>query len=48
MTSGAGYLAIDLGASSGRVVLGTLEGDVMRLEELHRFATPRVERNRHL
>ena len=24
------YLAIDLGASSGRVVLGTLEGDVMR------------------
>jgi rhamnulokinase len=48
MSSGAGYLAIDLGASSGRVVLGTLEGDVMRLEELHRFQTPLVERNRHL
>ena len=48
MSSGAGYLAIDLGASSGRVVLGTLEGDVMQLEELHRFQTPLVERNRHL
>jgi rhamnulokinase len=29
-------------------VLGTLEGDVMQLEELHRFPTPLVERNRHL
>jgi rhamnulokinase len=48
MSSGAGYLAIDLGASSGRVVLGTLERDVMQLEELHRFPTPLVERNRHL
>jgi rhamnulokinase len=48
MSSGAGYLAVDLGASSGRVVLGTLEADVMRLEELHRFPTPLVERNRHL
>jgi rhamnulokinase len=48
MSSGAGYLAIDLGASSGRVVLGTLDGDVMQLEELHRFTTPLVERNRHL
>ena len=27
---------------------GTLEGDVMRLEELHRFPTPLIERNRHL
>ncbi|MFL5620212.1 MAG: rhamnulokinase family protein [Gemmatimonadaceae bacterium] len=48
MSSGAGYLAIDLGASSGRMVLGTLDGDAMRLEELHRFQTPLVERNRHL
>ena len=48
MSAGAGYLAIDLGASSGRVVLGTLEGDVMQLEELHRFPTPLVERNGHL
>ena len=48
MSSRAGYLAIDLGASSGRVVLGALEGDVMQLEEMHRFPTPLIERNRHL
>ena len=42
------YLAVDLGASSGRVVLGTLEGDVMHLEELHRFVTPLVEDGDHL
>jgi rhamnulokinase len=42
------YLAVDLGASSGRVVLGTLEGDVMHLEELHRFVTPLVEDGAHL
>ena len=48
MSSRAGYLAIDLGASSGRGVLGTLDGDVMQLEELHRFPTPLVERNGHL
>jgi len=37
------YLAFDLGASSGRAVLGTLEGERMRMEVLHRFATPRIE-----
>jgi rhamnulokinase len=30
--------AIDLGASSGRVVIGHYDGAVMELEELHRFA----------
>jgi rhamnulokinase len=48
LDGGGGYLAIDLGASTGRAVLGTLDGDVMRLEELHRFPTPMLERNRHL
>jgi rhamnulokinase len=33
-----GFAAIDLGASSGRVVLGRLAGDRVELEELHRFA----------
>ncbi len=42
------YLAIDLGASSGRAVVGTLDGDVMRMEEIHRFRTPLVERDDHL
>ena len=32
------YLAIDLGAESGRVMLGTLTDDRLGLEELHRFA----------
>ncbi len=31
------YLAIDLGAESGRVMLGTLESGRLALEELHRF-----------
>lgn len=42
------YLAIDLGASSGRLVVGTLDGDVMRMEEVHRFTTPMIERDAHL
>lgn len=34
------YLAIDLGASSGRAVVGTLDEDGMHVEEVHRFRTP--------
>jgi rhamnulokinase len=36
------YLAIDLGAESGRVMLATLDGDHLSLEELHRFANQPV------
>ena len=36
------YLAIDLGAESGRVMLGSLNGDRLSLEELHRFANQPV------
>jgi rhamnulokinase len=32
-----GYLAVDLGAESGRVIIGVLENDRLRLEEAHRF-----------
>jgi rhamnulokinase len=47
--SGSGsYLAIDLGASSGRAVVGTLDGSVMHMEEIHRFRTPMLEENGHL
>lgn len=42
------YLAIDLGASSGRAVLGTLDGARMRMRELHRFRTALVEVDGHL
>jgi rhamnulokinase len=31
------YLAVDLGASSGRVVAGLFDGSRLRLEEVHRF-----------
>ena len=33
----AGYLAVDLGAESGRVVLGRFDGGRVSLEEFHRF-----------
>ena len=42
------YLAIDLGASSGRGVVGTLDGDRMTMHEVHRFRTPLVEEGEHL
>lgn len=32
------YLAIDLGAESGRVMAGLWNGRKLRLEEIHRFA----------
>lgn len=32
------YAAVDLGASSGRVMIGVLDGGTVRLEEIHRFA----------
>jgi rhamnulokinase len=32
-----GYLAVDLGAESGRVMLAVLDGDAIRLREVHRF-----------
>jgi len=33
----AAYLAVDLGAESGRVVLGRFDGRHVSLEEIHRF-----------
>jgi rhamnulokinase len=36
------YLAIDLGAESGRVMLGVIDGGKLALEELHRFANTPV------
>lgn len=42
------YLAFDLGASSGRAILGTLGGDRLELREVHRFPTPVVETKEHL
>src|SRR5436190_5944237 len=36
------YLAVDLGAESGRVVAGLFDGTRLRLEEIHRFANGAV------
>ena len=36
------YIAIDLGASSGRVMLGRWDGHALGLEELHRFSNDAV------
>ena len=44
MDAPASYLAIDLGASSGRAVVGVLDGGRVRLHEVHRFRTPLAER----
>lgn len=38
MANAARFLALDLGASSGRAVVGTLDGGRLELHEVHRFA----------
>ena len=48
MAPAAAYLAIDLGASSGRAVVGALDGARMQMEEVHRFRTPLIEESGHL
>jgi rhamnulokinase len=42
------YLAIDLGAESGRAMLGRLEDDHLGLEEVHRFPNGPVRVHGHL
>jgi rhamnulokinase len=39
------YFAFDLGAESGRAMLGNLSGGTLVVEELHRFANTPVEEN---
>ena len=36
------FLAIDLGAESGRGIVGALDGDRLTLHEVHRFANETV------
>ena len=42
------YLAVDIGASSGRHILSHLENGKMVLEEIYRFENGMVEKNGHL
>ncbi|HLE53069.1 MAG TPA: rhamnulokinase family protein [Anaerolineales bacterium] len=48
MTKMANFLAIDLGASSGRVLLGQWDGSCFRLQEMHRFTNGPVNILGHL
>ena len=38
-----GYLACDLGAESGRLMFGAIEGGRIELEEIHRFANAPIK-----
>lgn len=42
------YLAIDLGATSGRTIIGTLDNGKVKLEELTRFDNPLIPMSGHL
>jgi len=39
------YIAVDLGAESGRVMLGSISADKLALEEVHRFSNGPIEEN---
>ena len=39
------YLAFDLGASSGRAIIGSLENGILTLSEVHRFGNGPVEKD---
>jgi rhamnulokinase len=42
MTPGHTYLAIDLGAESGRAILASLSGDRLEMQAVHRFSNTPV------
>ena len=42
MTEGVKVLALDFGASSGRAIIGSFDGEKIRLDEIHRFANEPV------
>ncbi len=48
MEKNAKFLAIDLGAESGRAITGCLEKNILKIDEVHRFTTHRVQIGQHL
>lgn len=42
------YLAVDIGASSGRLILSHMENGCISLEEVHRFENGMIKKNSHL
>jgi len=45
MTTSHNYLALDLGAESGRAIIASLDGDQLVLDEVHRFSNGPVRLN---
>lgn len=41
------FIAFDLGATSGRTILGTLTGEILTLEEVSRFSNQMLQLNGH-
>ena len=41
------YLAVDIGASSGRHILGWIEDGKIQLEEVYRFSNGMIEKDGH-
>jgi len=39
------YIAVDLGAESGRVMLSSVSSEKLSLEEIHRFSNGPIEEN---
>jgi rhamnulokinase len=48
MTAAMRHLAFDLGASSGRAILGRVDGGRLTTKEVYRFDTPLIEAHDHL
>ena len=48
MAEGAVFLAVDLGAGSGRIIAGLMLGGRLSLEEVYRFKNEPVEKNGNL
>lgn len=42
------YLAVDLGASSGRVIAGSLKNGTPEMKEIHRFANGQIKLGNHI
>ena len=42
------HAAVDIGASSGRLILGEVNNGIINLEEIHRFENGLKEENGHL
>ncbi|MBO4416385.1 MAG: rhamnulokinase, partial [Lachnospiraceae bacterium] len=41
------YLAVDIGASSGRHILGSIDNGKMTVEEIYRFPNGMIEKDGH-